>query len=114
MLIKRESYLDTIRPYYDVDLIKVITGIRRCGKSIILQTIRDEIIQNGINGDHVIYINLEDIDFEYIKTATDLNKEVKSRIVDDKKYYIFLDEIQYVKNFEKSFVFRNERVFREK
>ena len=102
MLIKRESYLDTIRPYYDVDLIKVITGIRRCGKSIILQTIRDEIIQNGITGDHVIYINLEDIDFEYIKTATDLNKEIKSRITDDKKYYIFLDEIQNVKNFEKA------------
>ena len=102
MLIKREKYLEAIRPYYEVDLIKVITGIRRCGKSIILQTIKDEILKKGISGDHIIYINLEDIDFEYIKLATDLNKEVKSRIVDNKKYYIFIDEIQHVKNFEKA------------
>ncbi len=102
MIIKREHYLDTIRPYYEVDLIKVITGIRRCGKSIILQTIKDEILNSGISGDHIIYINLEDIDFDYIVTASDLNKEIKSRIFDKKKYYIFLDEIQHVKDFEKA------------
>lgn len=102
MRLKRETYLEQIRPYYDVDLIKVITGVRRAGKSILLDTIKDEIIENGIAGDHIIYINLEDLDFEYIESASDLNKEVKRRVVDTGKYYIFLDEIQHVKDFEKA------------
>lgn len=102
MRLKREQYLEQIRPYYDVDLIKVITGIRRAGKSILLDTIKDELIESGINGNHIIYINLEDMDYEYIENASDLNQEIKSRIIDDEKYYIFLDEIQHVKDFEKA------------
>ena len=102
MRLKREQYLKQIRPYYDVDLIKVITGIRRAGKSILLDTIKDELIERGINGNHIIYINLEDMDYEYIENASDLNQEIKSRIIDDEKYYIFLDEIQHVKDFEKA------------
>lgn len=102
MKLKRETYLKQIRPYYDVDLIKVITGIRRSGKSILLETIKDELIGNGVKGDHIIYINHEELDFEYIENASDLNKDIKSRIRDDDKYYIFLDEIQHVKDFEKA------------
>lgn len=102
MKLKRETYLEQIRPYYESDIIKVITGVRRCGKSILLETIRDELIQRGIRGDHIIYINLEDMDFEYIKNASDLNQEIKQRIEDKDKYYIFLDEIQHVENFEKA------------
>ena len=102
MRLKREIYLRQIRPYYDVDLIKVITGVRRAGKSILLDTIKDELVQKGVDGDHIIYINLEDMDYEYIENATDLNKEIKTRILDEKKYYIFLDEIQHVKEFEKA------------
>lgn len=102
MKLKRETYLAQIRPYYESDIIKVITGVRRCGKSVLLETIRDELIENGISGDHIIYINLEDMDFEYIKNASDLNREIKQRIIDENKYYLFLDEIQHVEEFEKA------------
>lgn len=102
MKIIREHYLKQIRPFYDVDLIKVITGVRRSGKSILLETIKDELIAKDIKGDHIIYLNLEDMDYEYIKTASDLNKEIKSRIIDKDKYYIFVDEVQHVNNFEKA------------
>lgn len=102
MGLKREMYLTQIRPYYETDLIKVITGVRRAGKSILLDTIREEFLEKGVGGDRLIYLNLEDMDFEYIVTASDLNQEIKNRIVDQGKYYIFLDEIQHVQNFEKA------------
>lgn len=102
MKLKRETYLEQIRPYYHSDIIKVITGVRRSGKSILLDTIKEELIENGIRQDHIIYINFEDLDFDYITDAADLNKEVKSLITDDEKYYIFLDEIQHIMNFEKA------------
>ena len=102
MKLKRETYLSQIRPYYEADLIKVITGVRRSGKSVLLESIRDELIENGINNDHIIYINLEDMDYEYILTASDLNSEIKNHINDKSKYYIFLDEIQHVIGFEKA------------
>lgn len=102
MRLKRETYLEQIRPYYDSDIIKVITGVRRAGKSILLDTIKDELIESGVHGDHIIYLNLEDMDYDYIADASDLNKEIKSRIIQEGKYYIFLDEIQHVENFEKA------------
>lgn len=102
MKLKRETYLSQIRPYYEADLIKVITGVRRSGKSVLLESIRDELIKSGINNDHIIYINLEDMDYEYILTASDLNSEIKNHINDKSKYYIFLDEIQHVTGFEKA------------
>ncbi|MGX8833312.1 ATP-binding protein [Amedibacillus sp. YH-ame6] len=102
MLIKRERYLRKIRQYYDIDLIKVITGIRRCGKSKLLEAIMREIEDSGILKDHIIYINFEDFDYEFIKNAENLHTEIKNRVVDENKYYIFLDEIQNVQNFEKA------------
>ena len=66
MRLKRETYLEQIRPYYESDIIKVITGVRRAGKSILLDTIKEELIDNGISQDHIIYLNFEDIDFDYI------------------------------------------------
>ena len=97
MRLKRETYLEQIRPYYDSDIIKVITGVRRSGKSILLDTIKDELSDRGIAGDHII-----DLDYDYIENASDLNREIKSRISQDGKYYIFLDEIQHVMGFEKA------------
>ena len=58
MKLIRERYLEQIRPYYESDIIKVITGVRRSGKSILLETIRNELIENGVSGDRIIYINL--------------------------------------------------------
>ena len=103
MKLKRETYLEQIRPYYESDIIKVITGVRRAGKSILLDTIKEELIEQGVPQDHIIYLNFEDLDYDYIVDAADLNKETKSRISDENKYYIFLDEIQHIENFEKAF-----------
>ena len=102
MRLVRETYLEQIRPYYDSDIIKVITGVRRAGKSMLLDTIKDELLENGIAEDKIIYLNLEDMDFDYIVNASDLNIEIKSRISNDGKYYVFLDEVQQVENFEKA------------
>ena len=102
MKLKRETYLEQIRPYYESDIIKVITGVRRSGKSILLETIKEELSERGISADHIIYLNFEDLDFDYIVDAADLNKDIKSRIRDSEKYYIFLDEIQHIESFEKA------------
>ena len=102
MKLKRETYLEQIRPYYESDIIKVITGVRRSGKSILLDTIKEELIENGVSEEHIIYLNFEDLDNDYIVDASDLNKEIKSRIKDPDKYYIFLDEIQHIESFEKA------------
>lgn len=102
MKLKRETYLEQIRPYYESDIIKVITGVRRAGKSILLDTIKEELIEQGVPQDHIIYLNFEDLDYDYIVDAADLNKEIKSRISDENKYYIFLDEIQHIEKFEKA------------
>ena len=102
MRLTRENYLRAIRPYYEADLIKVITGVRRAGKSVILVSIRDELSASGISSDHIIYINLEDFDYEGITTASDLNKEIKSHVTDNGRYYLFIDEIQHVEEFEKA------------
>lgn len=101
MYIKRERYLEKIRSFYEVDLIKVLTGVRRCGKSVLLTQIEDELIAQGIPRDHIIRINFEDIQYEKIRTATKLNDYILSKINDANKYYIFLDEIQHVRQFEK-------------
>ena len=101
MYIKRERYLAKIRPFYGVDLIKVLTGVRRCGKSILLEQIEEEFVTNGFSEDHIIRINFEDLAYEKIRTADKLNKYVLKHIKDTGKYLIFLDEIQHVSGFEK-------------
>ena len=99
-MLKREIYLSRIRGFYDSDLIKILVGIRRCGKSVILKQIMDEIKENGIKENHIIYINFEFVEFEDLKDYKKLNSYIKERIKDNKKYYIFLDEIQNVEKFE--------------
>lgn len=101
MFIKRERYLAKIRPFYDVDLIKVLTGVRRCGKSVLLGQIEEELRSSGYDEEHVIKVNFEDLQFEKIRNAERLNKYVIDHIKDDGRYLIFLDEIQHVRSFEK-------------
>lgn len=100
-MVIRERYLKLIRPFYDQDLIKVLLGIRRSGKSVILKQIIDELKNNKIDDKHIVYINFEDFDFEDYTNSVKLNNYVKEKIVDDKKYYIFFDEIQNVDKWEK-------------
>ena len=101
-MLLREDYLSKIRGFYDSDLIKILVGIRRCGKSVILNQIIDELKEKRkIDEDHIIFINFEFIEFEELLDYKKLNKYIKDKIQDNKIYYLFLDEIQNVGNFEK-------------
>lgn len=100
MLI-REKYLSQIRGFYDSNLIKILVGIRRCGKSVILEQIIDELKKNGVDEKHIIYMNFEFVEYEEYLDYKKLNKYVKERIVDEKIYYLFLDEVQNVDKFDK-------------
>ena len=93
MQLVREDYLKLIRPYYDVDLIKIITGVRRSGKSVLMDTIKNELTTRGISGSHIISINLEDLDYSFIVDINDLHSEIKNLIIDDEKYYISVVDI---------------------
>ena len=96
----REKYLQKIRPFYNSDIIKVITGIRRCGKSFILKAIINELLFSGINESQIIYIPLDRRGFKSITTPEQLEMKIAEKIADDGMYYIFVDEIQNVSGFE--------------
>lgn len=101
MLI-REKYLKKIRDFYEVkSLIKILCGLRRSGKSVILTQIMNEIKKNNVDEDHIIYINFELLDYSDITNAQELYNYVKSLVEDKKTYYLFLDEVQKVNDFEK-------------
>ena len=100
-MIKREMYLKKLRDSYDSELIKIIVGVRRSGKSVLLTQIMDELLEKGIKEDHIIYINFEDYDYTDYTEPKKFNEYVKSKIQDKEKYYLFFDEIQNVKDFEK-------------
>jgi len=101
-MIKRELYLEQLRPFIDKPLIKVLTGIRRSGKSAILMMLQEELTQRGISGENIIYINFESMEYSDIDNAKNLYSFVKSRISNNLKFYILLDEIQEVKSWEKA------------
>ncbi len=100
-MIIRERYLKLIRPFYNQELIKVLIGLRRSGKSVILTQIIEELKKANIDEEHIIYINFEDYDYDYLTNAKSLNKYIKEKITDKKKYYLFFDEIQNVESWEK-------------
>lgn len=96
-------YLKKIRDFYYVkSLIKVLCGLRRSGKSVILTQIIDEIKDDGIDDAHIIYINFESLDYEDITSAVLLDRYIKKLVKDDQTYFLFLDEIQKVPDFEKA------------
>ena len=101
---KREKYLSKIRGFYNAcDIIKVITGIRRSGKSSLLEMIKEELILNGTNEENIIFINLDKKGYKYIKTPDKLETAIDALIHTNKKnetIYLFIDEIQNVKGFE--------------
>ena len=101
-MIIREIYLSKIRPFYDQDLIKVIMGIRRCGKSVLLLQIINELKEKQIEEKQIIYINFENEDYSFIKNDIDLHNYIKAKITNKEKYYLFFDEIQNVKDWEKA------------
>ena len=102
-LYKRELYLNKIRGFYkDAETIKVITGIRRCGKSSLLETIIEELKEKGIEEKNIIEINLDKRPYKNVKTPEQLDKLISSLITDDDFKYIFIDEIQNVIGFEET------------
>ena len=96
----REKYLSRIRPFYDSDIIKVITGIRRCGKSFILKAIINELLSSGKSEDSIIYIALDKRGYKNIKTPDQLEKKIEEMIKGEGFHYLFIDEVQNVKGFE--------------
>ena len=100
--IKREDYLSILRNFKDQQIIKVITGIRRCGKSTLLELFQDYLKENGVEENQIISINFEDADYEELQDRKKLYEYLKSKLVKGKKTYIFLDEIQKVNEFEKT------------
>ena len=98
-MLKREIYLKKIRPFYNSNLVKILVGIRRCGKSVLLKQIIEEL--TNVGDDHIIYINFEYIEYEQLLDYKKLNNYIKNKIKDDKLYYLFFDEIQNVLQFEK-------------
>ena len=102
-MLKREQYIEKIRPFYnETSLIKIIYGLRRSGKSVILKQIMQELIEKGVNEENIIYINFESFDFDFIKTAKDLDKYIKEQTKNKEIYYVLIDEVQKVDEFEKA------------
>ncbi len=100
-LYKREDYLKKIRGFYhDTGIIKVITGVRRCGKSCLMETISRELRENGIPDPNIIYLNLDKRGFRNIKTADQLDALIEQKSATEGTKYLFIDEIQNVKGFE--------------
>ncbi len=101
-MIQRDEYLNFLISWKDHKVIKVVSGIRRCGKSTLFEIYKDYLIQNGVSEEQLISINFEDADNEYLCTYKSLYEYIKSKMIPNKKNYIFLDEIQHVEHFEKA------------
>ena len=102
IMIKREMYMSRIRPFIGSDLVKVMTGIHRSGKSVMLELIKQELIESGVSSQQFISINFEDLRYSYLQTAQALHDEIIKRASEIKgKAYLFFDEIQEVKDWEK-------------
>ena len=97
--IERRDYLDKLIAFKDKKLIKVITGIRRCGKSTIMEIFRDWLFNNGVSPEQILYLNFEDYDNIELRSPLALHQYIKPLILSDKPTYIFFDEIQHVKDF---------------
>lgn len=98
----RDIYLNKLIQFKDKPLIKVITGIRRCGKSTLLDLFEEYLLNTGIKKENIIHMNFEDLTYDEIKDYKDLNKYIKEKVLDNDKKYIILDEIQQVSNWEKA------------
>ena len=100
-MIKRKEYLKQLLSWKDQSIIKVLTGIRRCGKSTILKLYQEYLLNNGIDPSQIISINFEELEYEDLQDYKKLYQYIKDRLVENKMMYIFLDEIQNVPSYEK-------------
>ena len=100
-MIERPEYLETLKNWKDKDLIKVVTGIRRCGKSTLFELFINYLKESGVKDDHIISLNLESLDYQFADYL-ELYNYINDRIKDSDMYYVFIDEVQVVHNFEKA------------
>ncbi len=101
-MIERNEYLDVLKRFKDKDLIKVITGIRRCGKSTLLEIYKEFLLNNGITKDQIISINLEDLKYNFLEDYMSLYNYINDSLKPNKKNYIFIDEVQKINEFQKA------------
>ena len=101
-MILRPDYIEAVKPFMDAPLVKILTGVRRCGKSTIFEMIRQELLEKGIPEDHIIMKKYTEMDIPDTITAKQMYDELVSRVEDDKRYYFLLDEIQEIKGWEKA------------
>jgi len=101
-VIFRKTYMDKIIPFIDTPFVKVLTGVRRCGKSTVMEMIKEELENRGILKEQIISYRFVSLEYEDLNTAGKLYKEVKQRLYPDGRSYIFLDEVQEVEEWEKA------------
>ncbi len=101
MIVERKEYLNKLIAWKDKQIIKIVTGVRRCGKSMLLELYQNYLIEHGIDVEQIIAINFEDLDYEELTDYKKLYNHLKSHLTENKMTYIFLDEIQNVENFPK-------------
>ena len=100
-LIQREQYLDFLRRHKDQDVIKVVSGVRRCGKSTLFELFKQELLDSGVKPNQIISINFEDLEYEPLQEYHALHEYIVERLIPDASVYVFLDEVQHVPQFEK-------------
>ena len=100
-MIKRNEYLDVLKRFKDKELIKVITGIRRCGKSTLLEMYKEYLLDDGVEEEQIISINLEDLKYNFIDNYMALYNYVNDNLKADKNY-VFIDEVQKILEFQKA------------
>ena len=101
-LILRKDYLNSIRPFIDVNMVKIIVGVRRSGKSYLLDMIGDELLSRGVKRDHIIYKLYTSVEVENGLDKKEMVRELKDEITDSNKYYLLLDEVQEIDEWEKA------------
>lgn len=100
-LIQHEQYLEFLRRHKDQDVIKVVSGVRRCGKSTLFELFKQELLASGVKANQIISINFEDLEYEPLQEHHALHEYIVERLISDTPMYVFLDEVQHVPQFEK-------------
>ncbi|MDD4816254.1 MAG: ATP-binding protein [Clostridia bacterium] len=100
-MIKRNYYIEILKKYIDMPLVKILAGIRRCGKSTILEMLKEELLKNGVKQENIIHISYTSLEKIEISTAKKMFDEINSLLKNKNKYYILLDELQEIKGWEK-------------
>ena len=101
-MIIRSRYMELLRTYRDIPLVKILAGIRRCGKSTILEMLRDDLLKDGVADDRIISMRYTSEDFDDGMTDKDMYRGVKERMTESGRYYLLLDEVQEIDGWEKA------------